>query len=530
MTLWVHDRAMPIPGDATRPPMWIGMLANITSVLDAQEALEGSEARYRALVEQVPAVVYEMGPDDERRALYVSPHVEAILGYPQSEWLAQRDIWTELLHPDDREIQLAAHDRHNETGEPWWREYRLIASDGREVWVRDQAVLIRDAKGRPKTWLGVMLDISERVRLEARLRRANDQLELRVQERTAALAEANEMMSLEIDERYRAEAELRRAQDRYRRLVEHLPVVVYIWDVEGEEQRDRDKPPRNYISPQIEQLVGYTPEEWVVVDGFWATRLHPHDRDAVLAESRRVVATGEPFNMEMRYLAKDGRVVWVLDQATLLERDERGRPMTYQGALVDITARKIAEANALESERRYLEIAEESPVVVFRYETGPRRPRRANDPLLRAEHRGPARLRGRLLRRQRQLDPHVHPDDRELVGREMARVIETGAPWSFDHRLIAADGSVVWFHTEGRTAGHDAEGRPRSFHGILLDVTTAKEETDRLREREARLQDARERHPGHPVHRDDRTRRPAAAGSSSSGHRSRRSSATCRRS
>ena len=78
-----------------------------------------SESRYRLLVEQIPAVVYEMDRDDERRTLYVSPHVEEILGYSRQEWLDQPDIWTELLHEDDREIELAAHDQHTETGEPW---------------------------------------------------------------------------------------------------------------------------------------------------------------------------------------------------------------------------------------------------------------------------------------------------------------------------------------------------------------------------------------------------------------------------
>ena len=84
---------------------------------------------------------------DERRTLFVSPRVEEVLGYPRNEWLEQPDIWTELLHPDDRETELAAHDRHTETGEPWKREYRLIASDGRVVWVRDQAKLVRDEDG-----------------------------------------------------------------------------------------------------------------------------------------------------------------------------------------------------------------------------------------------------------------------------------------------------------------------------------------------------------------------------------------------
>ena len=90
-----------------------------------------------------------MGPDDERQTLYVSPHVEEVLGYTRDEWLDQPDIWIELLHADDREVVLAQHDRNSESGEPWDMEYRLIANDGRVVWVHDRATLIRGRDGAP---------------------------------------------------------------------------------------------------------------------------------------------------------------------------------------------------------------------------------------------------------------------------------------------------------------------------------------------------------------------------------------------
>src|SRR6266496_5145979 len=98
---------------------WQGVLVDITDRVRAERKLATTEARYRALVEGIPAVVYEMGLDDHRRTLYASPHIEALFGYKRGEWLDQQDIWMELLHPDDREIELAAHDLHSSTGEPW---------------------------------------------------------------------------------------------------------------------------------------------------------------------------------------------------------------------------------------------------------------------------------------------------------------------------------------------------------------------------------------------------------------------------
>ncbi len=273
----------------------------------------------------MPAIVYEMGPDDDRRTLYVSPHAEVLLGYTRQEWLDQPDIWTELLHPEDRENELAAHDEANRSGQPWDREYRLIAADGTVVWVRDRANLVRDPLTGKGTWHGVMLDMTQGKELEDRLKLMNDELELRVAERTVELAEANELMMLEIGERRRAEAELRAADERYRTLLAYLPGVVYIWEVDhGDEDSVEDPLTQlSYTNPQIEAMLGYTETEWQV-SGFWMTRLHPHDRDRVIATVERCQRTGEPYEAEYRYLARDGHVVWVLDRATLLTRDERG--------------------------------------------------------------------------------------------------------------------------------------------------------------------------------------------------------------
>ena len=268
------------------------------------------EARYRALVENLPAVIYQVAPDDDRRTMYVSPHVETALGYSREEWLGQPDIWMELLHPDDREQILAAHDLHNETGRPWSREYRLIANDGRVVWFRDVATLVRDDDGHPEHWLGVQLDITELKAVEGELRGARDELEQRVAERTAELEEANALMSLEIGERRRAEADLRTAEHRYRLLAEQIPAVTYIWEFEPprrwraaavlHEPTDRAAP--RLHRGRVARLRG-------LLDVAPAPGRPPRRaRGAIRSET-----TGEPFTMEFRYLHKDGHIVWVAD-------------------------------------------------------------------------------------------------------------------------------------------------------------------------------------------------------------------------
>ena len=142
--LWVRDSSVLVLDAHGVGLFWQGVMLDVSDRRRTEDALRESETRHRALVENLPAVIYQVAPDDDRRTMYVSKHVETALGYTQAEWLDQPDIWMELLHADDREPTLAAHDRHNQTGEPWSREYRLIAADGRAIWFRDVAHLVRD--------------------------------------------------------------------------------------------------------------------------------------------------------------------------------------------------------------------------------------------------------------------------------------------------------------------------------------------------------------------------------------------------
>jgi len=137
---------------------------------EIERRLGNAEARYRALVEHIPVVTYVDAADEVSSAVYMSPQVEAMLGYAPEEWLVDREFFVKLLHPEDRERVLAENKRTNESGKPFEAEYRLIARDGRTVWVHDEAVLVKDERGRPLFWQGVMTDMTERKALEERLR------------------------------------------------------------------------------------------------------------------------------------------------------------------------------------------------------------------------------------------------------------------------------------------------------------------------------------------------------------------------
>jgi diguanylate cyclase (GGDEF)-like protein/PAS domain S-box-containing protein len=129
--------------------------------------------------------------------------------------------------------------------------------------------------------------------------------------------------------------EISSAGDDYRRLVERLPAIVYSCEL-GERGRWR------YVSPQVEEILGYSPEEWMADPGLWAERLHPDDRERALEqETRKVAAEGGAPPVDYRMITREGAVVWILDEA-VLEPDSKGTQV-WHGVLYDITERKIAE-------------------------------------------------------------------------------------------------------------------------------------------------------------------------------------------
>ncbi|HWO70210.1 MAG TPA: EAL domain-containing protein [Actinomycetota bacterium] len=131
--------------------------------------LREADAKYRALVEQIPAIVYVDVADESMSTAYVSPQIRDLLGISPEEYIADPDLWYKHLHPDDKERALAAYLAGRDSGEPFTFEYRLLARDGRVVWFRDSAVVVKDAEGRPAFIHGVMLDITEAKKAEEQL-------------------------------------------------------------------------------------------------------------------------------------------------------------------------------------------------------------------------------------------------------------------------------------------------------------------------------------------------------------------------
>ncbi len=144
-----------------------GFIQDISKQKQAEEALLAAESRYRALVEQIPAVVYIDSPDVDENSLggptlYISPQIQVMVGYSPEEWIAEPSLWINIVHPADQERVLKDYHHAQQTGEPLDSEYRMIARDGHIVWVQDRALLVTFPIAQFNIWQGVIIDISER--------------------------------------------------------------------------------------------------------------------------------------------------------------------------------------------------------------------------------------------------------------------------------------------------------------------------------------------------------------------------------
>lgn len=145
----------------------------------------------------------------------------------------------------------------------------------------------------------------------------------------------------------REQAEKREAQARYQSLVEQTPAVVFL-DAADEHETTL------YVSPRIEELTGFTPEEWMSDVHIWEDHIHPADRGRILVKAREASEEAGRFEQEYRFIRRDGRMVWIKEDTSLI-RDKEGNPLYWQGILLDITKEKENQA-ALQRQLKELRI------------------------------------------------------------------------------------------------------------------------------------------------------------------------------
>ena len=162
-------------------------MSEVPVPLELADQLREAHETYRHLVEGIPAVLYVDANDDHSSNIYTSPQIEPLLGFTVEQWRDDPALWVDRMHEDDRERVLGEHRESLTTGDPFRTEYRLLAADGREVWIHDEAVLVRGSDEDPLFWRGIMTDVTRTKRVEERLRRSLDVLRRTMEDRRQLL-------------------------------------------------------------------------------------------------------------------------------------------------------------------------------------------------------------------------------------------------------------------------------------------------------------------------------------------------------
>jgi len=143
----------------------------------AKPPVTSTQARYQILIDQLPAATFMAWFENGRCELYVSSHIETLLGYTAAEWTENPILWYERLHPDDRERWNEEFSRTVSLAEPFKGDYRFLAKDGRLVWIHGEVKVLRDESGRPFMH-GIGYDITELKCIAEDLRQARDKEQL----------------------------------------------------------------------------------------------------------------------------------------------------------------------------------------------------------------------------------------------------------------------------------------------------------------------------------------------------------------
>jgi PAS domain S-box-containing protein len=374
--------------------------------------------RYRALVEQVPAVIYTDSAENLFQTLYINPQLKTITGYDPQEWINDDDLWYKMIFPEDRQRVLAEYTHSYQAKQPSISEYRIVRRDGKIIWVSDETRLIRDKKGNGLFWQGVMIDITARKQ---------------------------------------AEEEVRRAQQRMEMLVTSSTVMLYTCSASG----DFDA---TFVSDNINAITGYSKEEFLS-KGFWVNHIHPEDAPKVL-EALAILFKLGYHKHEYRFMFKDGTYHWMYDELRLFN-DNCGNPSEIFGTWSDITGRKQVEEELIQSEDKFKYVFDYSNV--GKSITSLEGEIHVNNAFCNMLGYSVEELKGKNWR------DITHPDDHELCQQEMDFIITGEKKTSrFNKRYLQKNGSIVWTDVNV-SLRRDKQGKPLYFISAEIDITERKQ-------------------------------------------------------
>src|SRR6516225_51997 len=385
------------------------------------EMKAAAQERLVRLLSSSPAVIYSFKASGDFAPTFVSDNIGTVFGYTPAEYLENPSFWRERVHPDDlaRVEEAISKFFHNGVQSV---EYRFRRGDGSYCWVNDAQRLVRGSGGKPAEIVGSWSDITAR----------------------KAAEETNTAL-----------------QARMVQLLTGSPAVIYSYRAMG------DFAP-TFVSANINDWLGYEPEEYLKDADFWRSRVHPDDLARVEAESSNLYKNGR-HTVEYRFLKKAGTYCWVNDEQRLI-RDKQGQAIEVIGSWSDVTRRKQAEEAAAAANDRVQHLLARSPAVIYAFEaSGDYKPTFISQNI--------KELLG--YEREEYLDSpdfwrsRVHPADLARIEKGYTRLFE-GGRLSNEYRFRKKDGNYCWIGDDLQLIRNEA-GDPIEIIGAWNDITARKQ-------------------------------------------------------
>ena len=290
-----------------------------------------SEKKYRLLINSLPNIVGK-GYVDGSIDLF-DDKIESLTGFSKEDFLTRKIKWTDIIVKEDignikRIFSLAL-----KTDRLYVREYRIRSKSGEIVWIQEGSQILCDENGEIEFITGSLLNITKRKLAEEALQKAHHELEMRVGERTAELAQANKELKTEINERRHAEEALRKSEEKYRGIFENAAGGIY-----------QSTPGGQILTANsaFVKIMGYESEE-DLTDSVTDLRIQFYADPQARHELQKLFREHEVVkDFETRFYQKDGSLIDVSLSARMV-RDENRNLIYYEGFLEDITERKHLE-------------------------------------------------------------------------------------------------------------------------------------------------------------------------------------------
>lgn len=330
---WVDTTIVPFLDENEKVWQYLAIRYNVTERKEVENALRESQQRYATLANISPVGIFWTNAQGE--CLYVNEQWQEITGLSAEE--SQGHNWSKTLYSKDRDRVSRQWTQSVEAESIFRSEYRFQRPDGKVTWVVGQAIAERDSQGQILGYVGTITDITQRKQAEEKLRKLNEELEVRVADRTTELSQVNDNLEQEILERKQVETALRLSEERFRQIAENIREVFWVSNPDFTEII--------YISPAYSEIWQRSPDHWYKNPQSWLDFIHPDDRQEVQSAFRQFP---ENFDREYRIIRPNGSIRWIRDRAFPV-RDETGTIYRVTGLAEDITHRKQAETELIKA-------------------------------------------------------------------------------------------------------------------------------------------------------------------------------------